>query len=77
MNSARSNNLNLKPPGCKDIGIRKFEFMAKAQFLYSDQRSKIIFKYLKFEQTVTPGNLMLAMLKLVVSTLMMIGESEY
>ena len=42
MNSARSNSLSLKyqgfPPlgcqdGCQDIRIRKFEFVAKTQFL--------------------------------------------
>jgi len=38
MNSVRSNILSLKyhrftPFSCKDIGIRKFEFMAKNQFL--------------------------------------------
>ena len=35
--SIKSNNLSLKyrkftPSGCKDIGIRKFEFMPKTQF---------------------------------------------
>ena len=39
MNSVRSNYLSLKyqsytPSGCKDIGIRKFESVAKTQFLY-------------------------------------------
>ena len=39
MNSVGSNNVSLKyqrptPFGCKDIGIRKFEFVAKTQFLY-------------------------------------------
>ena len=38
MTSVRSKNLNLKfprfkPSGCKDIGIRKFEFVAKTKFL--------------------------------------------
>ena len=38
MNSVRSNYLSLKYPsytlsGCKDIGIRKFKFVAKTQFL--------------------------------------------
>ena len=38
MNPVSSNNLILKyqiftPSGCKDIGIRKFEFRAKTQFL--------------------------------------------
>ena len=37
MSPDRSNNLNLKyqrftPSGCKDIGIRKFEFLAQTQF---------------------------------------------
>ena len=37
-NSVKSKNLSLKsqrftPSGCKDKGIRKFEFMAKTQFL--------------------------------------------
>ena len=40
MNSVRSNNLSLKyqsftPSGCKDIGRRKFEFVAKTQILYT------------------------------------------
>jgi len=38
MNSFRSNSLSLKyqgfpPSGCKDIKIRKYEFVAKTQFL--------------------------------------------
>ena len=38
MNSDSSNNLSLKyqrftPPGREDTGIRKFEFVAKTQFL--------------------------------------------
>ena len=38
MNSDKSNNLSFKyqkfePSGCKEIGIRKFEFVAKTQFL--------------------------------------------
>ena len=33
-NSVRSNNLRLKPSGCRDIGIRIFKFVAKTQFLY-------------------------------------------
>ena len=38
MNSVRLNNLSLKnqrftPSGWKTIGIRKFEFVAKTQFL--------------------------------------------
>ena len=37
MNSVRSNSVSLKyqrptPSGCKDIGVRKFEFVAKTQF---------------------------------------------
>ena len=39
MNSVRSNNLSLKyrrfkPSDCEDIEIRKFELVAKIQFLY-------------------------------------------
>ena len=46
MNSVISNNVCLKyhrptPFGCKDIGIRKFEFAAKTQFL--------IFRYQVFK----------------------------
>ena len=38
MNTDRSNIISLKyqrftPAGCKEIGIRKFEFVAKTQFL--------------------------------------------
>ena len=41
MNSVRLNNLRLKyqsftAAGCKDIGIRKSEFMAKTQILYRE-----------------------------------------
>ena len=40
MNYVRSNSLSLKyqgfpPSDCQDIGIRKFEFVAKTQFLSS------------------------------------------
>ena len=40
MNFIRSNNQSLKyqrctPSGCKDIVIRKIEFLAKTQFLYA------------------------------------------
>ena len=39
INSIRSNSLRLKcqrftPSGCKDKGARKYEFVAKIQFLY-------------------------------------------
>ena len=39
MNSVRPNNLSLKyqrytQTGCKDIGIKQFEFMTKNQLLY-------------------------------------------
>ena len=52
MNSVGSNNLSLKyqrltPSGCKDIGIRKFDFIATTQFpltLYSYLRSNKAFK---------------------------------
>ena len=45
MNSFRSNNLSLKyhrstPPGCKDMGIGKFWFLAKTQF-YSTNNLKM------------------------------------
>ena len=38
MNSLRSNNLSLKyqrftTSGCKDIGIKQFQFLVKAEFL--------------------------------------------
>ena len=41
INSGRSNSLSLKyqrftPSGCKDIGVRKYKFVAKTQFLFSD-----------------------------------------
>ena len=41
MNSGRSNDLSLKhqrfaPSSCKDIRIRKFEFVTKTQVLFSD-----------------------------------------
>ena len=44
MNSDRSNKLSLKYQrftlsGCRDIGIRKFEFVAKTQFLCSTPTS--------------------------------------
>ena len=44
--SVRSNILNLKyqritPLGCKDIKIRKFEFVAKTQFLFFKIRKNI------------------------------------
>ena len=47
MVSGRSSNLSLKyqrfkQSGCKDIGIRKFEFMAKTQFLYFQVTDKTI-----------------------------------
>ena len=46
MNSVRSNSLSLKyqrftSPGCKDIYIRKAEFVAKTQFLSHESRVSI------------------------------------
>ena len=47
MNSDRSNNLSLKYlqritlTDCRDIGIRKFELVAKTQFLWTN---KVMFK---------------------------------
>ena len=32
-NSVRSDNLRFTPSGCKDIGMSKFDFVAKNQFL--------------------------------------------
>ena len=47
MNSVRSNNLSLKyqrfiPWRCKDIGTRKFEFVAITQFLCISGRNTIM-----------------------------------
>ena len=50
MNSVRANSLSLKyhrftASGCKDIEIRKFEFVAKTQFLWI--KSNKVHKVLK------------------------------
>ena len=50
MNSGRPNNLSLKyqrftPPGCKDIGIRKFGVVTNTQFLNQQTEKPIIYKY--------------------------------
>jgi len=50
-NSVRSNNLSLKyervkPTGCRDIEIRKFEVVAKTQFLW-DEFSVEIYNFQK------------------------------
>jgi len=50
MNSVRSNNLSLKyqvftPSGLQDIGIIKFEFVAKTQFLSNGDISLIFNQY--------------------------------
>ena len=50
MNPDRSNNLSLKyqrftPLGCKDIGIRKFKFVSKTQFLCFYFKKKERFVY--------------------------------
>ena len=50
MNYVRSNGSSLKyqrfaSSGCKDIGIRQFEFVAKTQFLYTDRICFIFVKY--------------------------------
>ena len=47
MNSVRSNSLSLKyqgfsPPGCQEIGIIKFEFVAKTQFLLLNENFKFL-----------------------------------
>ena len=49
MNSVRSNNLSLKyqgfpPLGCQDIRIRKFEFVAKTQFLCKNVLRNLVIK---------------------------------
>ena len=49
MISVRSNHISLKyqrftPSGCKNIGIRKFKFVAKTQFLYPKWTSYEDFK---------------------------------
>ena len=49
MNSVRSNNLSLKyqrvtPSGCKDIGIRKFEFVVKTQFHWQGKKKNLHLK---------------------------------
>ena len=48
MNHVRSNSLSLKyqgfpPSDCQDIGIIKFEFVAKTQFLYLAYRGQKYF----------------------------------
>ena len=45
MNSVRSNNISLKyrrptPTGCKDIGVRKFKFVTKTQFLCTQKKEE-------------------------------------
>jgi len=54
MNSVRSNNQSMKyqvftPSGLQDIGIIKFEFVAKTQFLCMD-----FTQYKIFTQPITP-----------------------
>ena len=49
MNSVRSNNLSLKyqrvtPSGCKDIGIRKFEFVVKTQIYWQGKKKDLHLK---------------------------------
>ena len=38
------------PSGCKDIGIRRFEFVAKTQFLCAQTQDLQIFKKLNMSQ---------------------------
>ena len=57
MNSVRSKNLSLKyqsfsPSSCKDIGIRKFEFVTKTQFLL-DVVTTGIFPSATFQVTIS------------------------
>ena len=59
MNSVRSNNVSLKYQrptlsGCKDIGIGKFEFVAKTQFLFG---SKFLKKFQNFESYMALQNM--------------------
>ena len=49
MNSVRSNNLSCNyqsftPSNCKEIEIRKFEFVVKTQFLYVETLSIMALK---------------------------------
>ena len=37
----RLKSLKLTPSGCKDIGIRKFEFAAKNQFLLKKREKRL------------------------------------
>ena len=46
INSGRSSSLSLKyqrftPSGCKDIGVRKYKFVAKTQFLRLELKKKL------------------------------------
>ena len=50
MISVRLKNLNLKyqrftPSGCKDIGIRKSEFVTKTQFLYQLNKEGMVVRF--------------------------------
>jgi len=53
--------LRFKLSGCKDIGIRKFEFVAKTQFLYLFRLFQILFLVvgLAMFTTVIPEAMML------------------
>ena len=47
INSLRLNNLSLKyqmfmPSGCKDIQIKKFEFVTKTEFFYKQKTFKLL-----------------------------------
>ena len=72
MNSGKSNRSSFKyqrftPSGCKDIGIRKFEFVSKTQFLYNFDNTQcsffskkdpflaVFFNYFKGDKRILPN----------------------
>ena len=57
MNSVASSNQILKyqrftPSGCKDIGIRTFEILTKAQFIYKLSNSSNLFFNVKLPSSI-------------------------
>ena len=36
-----------RPSGCKDIGVRKIEFVAKTQFFFENYKDFLFLKFLK------------------------------
>ena len=58
MNSVKLNNLSFKylrftQSGCKGIGIRKFDFMAKNQFLFTIRFALFLNKMIKSTEKIT------------------------